>query len=41
MSIVHLAVRVLVVMFFTGLIGSTVVVMISFLEDGKELLGKD
>ena len=41
MWIVHLAVRVLVVMFFTGLIGSTVVVMISFLEDGKELLGKD
>jgi len=33
--------RVLVVMFFLGLIGSTVVVLISFWEDGIELFGKD
>jgi len=29
------------VMFFVGLIGSAVVVLISFYEDGKELFGKD
>jgi len=28
-------------MFFIGLIGSAVVVLISFWEDGKELFGKD
>jgi len=33
--------RALEVMFFAGLIGSTVVVVISFIEDGKELFGKD
>ena len=32
---------VLEVMFFVGLIGSSVVVLISFIEDGKELFGKD
>ena len=40
----HLAIfamRVLEVMFFVGLAGSTVVVLISFAEDGKELFGKD
>ena len=35
------AMRVLEVMFFTGLVGSAVVVVISFIEDGKELFGKD
>jgi hypothetical protein len=35
------AMRVLEVMFFVGLIGSAVVVVISFVEDGKELFGKD
>jgi hypothetical protein len=35
------AMRVLEVMFFVGLVGSTVVVLISFVEDGKELIGKD
>lgn len=35
------AMKVLEVMFFAGLAGSTVVVLISFAEDGKELLGKD
>ena len=35
------AIRVLEVMFFAGLVGSAVVVLISFYEDGKELFGKD
>jgi hypothetical protein len=35
------AMRVLEVMFFVGLVGSAVVVLISFVEDGKELFGKD
>ena len=33
--------HVLEVMFFVGLVGSAVVVLISFIEDGKELFGKD
>jgi hypothetical protein len=33
--------RVLEVMFFLGLAGSTIVVLISFFEDGKELFGED
>jgi len=32
--------RALEVLFFTGLVGSTVVVLISFVEDGSELFGK-
>jgi len=35
------AIRLLTWMFFVGLVGSTVVVLISFVEDGKELFGKD
>ena len=35
------AMHVLEVMFFVGLVGSSVVVIISFIEDGKELFGKD
>ena len=35
------AMRVLETMFFVGLIGSSVVVLISFFEDGRELFGKD
>ncbi len=35
------AMKVLEVMFFVGLAGSAVVVLISFVEDGKELFGKD
>jgi hypothetical protein len=35
------AMRALEVMFFLGLVGSSVVVLISFVEDGKELFGKD
>jgi hypothetical protein len=29
------------IMFFVGLAGSSIVVIISFVEDGKELFGKD
>jgi len=35
------AMRVLEVMFFVGLAGSSVVVIISFIEDAKELFGKE
>jgi hypothetical protein len=33
--------RLFEVMFFTGLVGSAIVVLISFVEDAKELFGKD
>jgi len=35
------AMRVLEVMFFVGLVGSSVVVLISFIEDAQELFGED
>ncbi len=41
MALAILGIRVLEVMFFLGLIGSAIVVLISFIEDGKELFGKD
>lgn len=41
MILALLAMRLLECMFFVGLVGSTVVVLISFFEDGKELFGKD
>jgi len=41
MILAIIAMRLLEVMFFLGLVGSTVVVLISFFEDGKELFGKD
>ena len=41
MPVAMFAMRVLEVMFFAGLVGSSVVVLISFVEDGKELFGKD
>jgi hypothetical protein len=41
MSIAILAMRLLEVMFFVGLVGSAVVVIISFIEDGRELIGED
>jgi hypothetical protein len=41
MIVAVFAMRVLEVMFFVGLVGSAVVVLISFYEDGKELFGKD
>lgn len=41
MILAILATRVMEVLFFLGLIGSAIVVVISFFEDGKELFGKD
>ena len=41
MVLATFAMRALVWMFFLGLAGSLVVVLISFVQDGKELLGKD
>jgi len=41
MSLAIFGMRFLEVLFFVGLAGSAVVVLISFLEDGKELFGKD
>ena len=36
-----IAIRLMEGMFFVGLAGSGIVVLISFFEDGKELFGKD
>lgn len=33
--------RLLEVMFFVGIVGSAVLVLLSFVEDWKELFGKD
>jgi hypothetical protein len=41
MQIAVFGMRLLEVLFFAGLAGSTIVVLISFVEDGKELFGKD
>ena len=41
MSVALIAMRVLEILFFTGLAGSTIVILISFVEDGKELFDKD
>jgi len=39
--IIHVVARILVPLFFFGLAGSAVVVLISFVEDLKELLGEE
>ena len=41
LSLAILGMRVLEVLFFIGLAGSAIVILISFVEDGKELFGKD
>lgn len=41
MAIALLAMHVLEVMFFVGLVGSSIVVIISFVEDAFELFGKE
>jgi hypothetical protein len=41
MQIAILGMRLLELMFFVGLLGSAVVVLISFVEDGKELFGDE
>ncbi|MGO9338144.1 MAG: hypothetical protein ACLPH3_25460 [Terracidiphilus sp.] len=35
------SIRLLEVLFFVGLAGSAIAVLISFIEDGKELFGKE
>ncbi|HWE86642.1 MAG TPA: hypothetical protein VG267_16990 [Terracidiphilus sp.] len=39
--LVIIGMRVLEVIFFVGLAGSTIVILISFVEDAKELFGQD
>ena len=41
MILATLVIRLLEALFFLGMIGSVVVMLISFVEDGKELFGKD
>ncbi|HZP06658.1 MAG TPA: hypothetical protein VFB43_17295 [Terracidiphilus sp.] len=41
MILANLTIRALETLFLVGLAGSAVVVIISFLEDAKELFGKD
>lgn len=41
MSLAVLGMRALEVLFFTGLAGSAIVVVVSFVEDAKELFGED
>ena len=41
MQLATFAIRALEAMFFVGLVGSTVVVIISFVEDAKELFGDE
>lgn len=41
MALVLIAMRFLEVLFFVGLAGSAVVIVISFIEDSRELFGKD
>jgi|HubBroStandDraft_5_1064220.scaffolds.fasta_scaffold1806809_1 hypothetical protein len=41
LNIAMIGMKVLELMFFVGLVGSTIVVVISFVEDGKELFGSD
>lgn len=41
MILAILGIRLLEVMFFIGLVGSAIVVIISFIEDGKELFGDE
>ncbi len=41
MTLATFGMKALETMFFVGLAGSTVVVLISFVEDGVELFGKD
>ena len=41
MILALLAMRTLELMFFVGLVGSAIVVLISFVEDAKELAGDE
>ena len=41
MHVALLTMRILEYLFFAGLAGSAIVILISFFEDGKELFGKE
>jgi hypothetical protein len=41
MILAILTMRLLEIIFFAGLVGSAIVVLISFIEDGKELFGNE
>lgn len=41
MIFLSVAMRIMEAMFFLGLVGAAIVVIISFVEDGKELFGRD
>jgi hypothetical protein len=41
MQVAVLTMRVLELMFFVGMAGSAIVILISFVEDAKELFGKE
>jgi hypothetical protein len=41
MTLGVIVIRLMEVLFFVGLAGSGIVVLISFFEDGRELFGKD
>jgi hypothetical protein len=41
MIVGNFIIRIMELLFFVGLAGSAIVVLISFIEDGKELFGKD
>ena len=38
---IHLVARIVVPLFFVGMAGSVVVIVVSFVEDLKELMGED
>jgi hypothetical protein len=40
-AIIHLVAKILVPLFFFGMAGSAVVVLVSFIEDLKELFGDE
>jgi len=41
MKVAIFFIRLLEILFFTGMAGSAVVILISFFEDAKELFGKE
>jgi hypothetical protein len=41
MQLAQFGMRILEAMFFVGLVGSAIVVLISFIEDAKELFGEE
>ena len=41
MILATIVIRLLEALFFLGMLGSVVVILISFVEDGKQLVGKD